>query len=95
MILAGDGEEGVRLYKEKRDDIILVLLDMVMPKKSGKEAFIELKAFDPSVKVILSSGFRQDDRVSAIINMGVSGFLQKPYTAEKLAEAVHQVLYSA
>jgi PAS domain S-box-containing protein len=95
VILAGDGEEGVRLYKEKRDDIILVLLDMVMPKKSGKEAFIELKAFDPSVKVILSSGFRQDDRVSAIINMGVSGFLQKPYTAEKLAEAVHQVLYSA
>jgi|GEM_PF-1962175 len=93
VILAGDGEEGVRLYKENRDDVTLVLLDMVMPKKSGKEAFMELKAFDPSVKVILSSGFRQDDRVSAIINMGVAGFLQKPYTAAKLAEAVHQVLY--
>jgi DNA-binding NarL/FixJ family response regulator len=53
---------------------------MVMPKKSGKEAYIEMKAINPGVKVLLSSGFKQDERISSILELGIKGFTQKPYT---------------
>jgi DNA-binding NarL/FixJ family response regulator len=92
VLLAENGEEGVDVFRKEHERIDMVLLDMVMPKKSGKEAFIEMKKIDPNVKVLLASGFRKDNRVEEIINLGLTGFIQKPYTIEKLAEAVGEVM---
>ncbi len=92
VLLAENGLEGVRLFKKYHESIKAVLLDMVMPKISGKEAFIKMKAIDPDVKVILTSGFRQDDRVQKVLELGVEMFVQKPYTLEKLANAIDDVL---
>ena len=92
VLLAENGLEGIRLFKKYHESIKAVLLDMVMPKISGKEAFIKMKAIDHDVKVILTSGFRQDDRVQKVLELGVEMFVQKPYTLEKLANAIDDVL---
>ncbi len=92
VISAADGAEGVDVYKKKCHEIKLVLLDMLMPKKSGKEAYIEMKAFNPDVKVLLTSGFSDDERVEEAIRLGVNAFIEKPYTFVELSRAVHHVL---
>ncbi len=92
IITADDGERAVRIYQGKKDSIDLVLLDMIMPKKSGKEAFLEIKKIDPEALVVLTSGFKQDERVEKVLEVGVQAFIQKPYTLEKLSKVIHDVL---
>lgn len=92
VILANNGDEGVRLFQERHREIKAVLLDMVMPKKSGKEAYLEMKKIDPHLKVLLASGFKQDERVEAVLDLGVQGFVQKPYSIEILSRAIFNVL---
>ncbi len=92
IIVSDNGEDGIQLYKDKRNEIVLVLLDMVMPKISGKDTYIELKKIKPDLRVLLSSGFKMDDRVQAVINLGVNGFIQKPYTLKELAVEVNRIL---
>lgn len=95
VILAENGQDGVEQYETLQNSIDLVLLDMVMPVMSGKEAFIKLREINPNLKIILASGFRQDERVQEVIDKGVNDFLQKPYVIDTLAQAVSQVLNSA
>lgn len=92
IITATDGEKGVALYKERHNEIAAVITDLVMPKKSGEQVYLEMKAIDDHVKVILASGFRQDDRVEMALSHGINGFIQKPYTLEKLAKVMHNLL---
>ncbi|MCK7484645.1 MAG: response regulator [Bacillus subtilis] len=92
VITAGNGEEGVEVFRKRHSELKAVLLDMVMPKKSGKEAFLEMKQIQPAVRVLMASGFRQDERVQAVLDLGAAGFIQKPYTLKKLAQAIHQAL---
>ncbi|MCP5048506.1 MAG: response regulator, partial [bacterium] len=93
VILAENGEQGVQLYQAHKDKIKAVLMDMVMPKMSGKQSYIEISKINKDVKVILASGFKQDDRVESILQLGVNGFIQKPYSLVKLANLIHQALY--
>ena len=74
---ATNGLEALELYEQNQEKITAVLLDMVMPLKSGKETYIGLKSINSSVKVLLSSGFKQDERVEEVIKMGVNGFFTK------------------
>lgn len=91
VITACDGVEGVRIFRERHRDIKGVILDLVMPKKSGEQAYMDMKAIDPNVKVILSSGFRQDERVNFALEQGINAFIQKPYTLEKLADVLAEL----
>ena len=70
----------------------MVLLDMVMPKLSGRETYAKLKAINPDVKVLLVSGFRQDERVKAILDMGDIEFMQKPYDMFKFSKTVKDLI---
>ncbi|MBN2297459.1 MAG: response regulator [Deltaproteobacteria bacterium] len=92
VIFAEDGEQAIQLFRKHHKDIKAVLLDMVMPKKVGKETYIEMKAIDKDVKVLLSSGFKKDERVEAVLKLGVNGFIQKPYTISNLSDALHSIL---
>jgi signal transduction histidine kinase/CheY-like chemotaxis protein len=60
VILAMDGQDAVEKFTESRQDIHLVLLDMIMPRKSGKESYHEIRRLEPSVKVLFSSGYVAD-----------------------------------
>ncbi len=92
VIVAEDGERGVELFRERHEDITAIILDMVMPRRSGKETFIDLKKIDPNVKVLVSSGFRNDARIDDVLRMGAGGFLQKPYTINQLAEELAKII---
>ena len=91
-IEAENGKEGVEAYRAGQEEITAVLLDMVMPEMSGKEAYIKLKEINPDIKVILSSGFQQDKRVQEVLILGVNSFIQKPYTLKTLSEAIDKLL---
>lgn len=92
VLTAENGQEALEIYLRKKEEIDLILLDMVMPKMSGKQTYLELRKFDQEVQVLLVSGFKQDQRVQSILDMGVRGFIQKPYTMRILATQIHRVL---
>ncbi len=92
VILAENGEEGVKIFKQYHDTIDAVILDMAMPKKSGRDSFYEMRKIDPEIKVLLATGYRHDERSEEIIQSGVKGFIQKPFTVYELSEAIHRVL---
>jgi len=91
-LTAVDGEDGVRVYRAHQDVIVGVLMDMTMPKMDGKACFTELRRINPDVKVVLSSGYNQQDAVSQFSGQGLAGFLQKPYFPDALASKIHEVL---
>ncbi len=93
LLFAENGEEAISIFNKKHDTITAVLLDMIMPKMSGKETFYEMKKIDPKVKVILGSGFRQDENVELILNDGVKAFIQKPYSMQKLSKIMYEIIY--
>ncbi len=92
VLIAHNGVEGVEIFREKHREIKAVLLDMVMPEKSGQESYIEMKEIDRNVKVVLTSGFRKDERVEEVLNLGVKKFIQKPYTLETLTHIFAEIL---
>lgn len=94
VILAKNGEECVKLYEQNYNEIKAVVLDMSMPVISGKDAFLKMKNINPEVKVLLSSGYRKDDRVEESIKLGVKDFIQKPYSLEKLSVKIYNVINS-
>lgn len=91
VLTANNGQQGVDLYREQQEQISVVVLDLVMPIMSGREAFLELRKINPAVKVLLVSGFRQDARVEEVMRLGVNAFLQKPFTIESLTHAIREM----
>ncbi|HTY38087.1 MAG TPA: PAS domain S-box protein, partial [Bacteroidota bacterium] len=85
-LVAPSGEEGIRTYKLHNDVIGLVLLDLSMPGLGGKETFRLLKQFDPQVKVVLSSGYSETEVTDDLRDLGLAGFIQKPFRYENLKE---------
>ncbi len=92
VLMAENGREALEIFTNHKDEIKAVLLDMVMPKMSGKQTYLELVKLEPEIKVLLVSGFKQDERVESILSMGVNGFLQKPYTLAALANEMHRII---
>ncbi|MCB2184283.1 MAG: PAS domain S-box protein [Desulfobulbaceae bacterium] len=92
VLAARNGQEGVDIYREKQSSLSAILLDLVMPIMSGKETYLEIKKINPDAKVLLSSGFRHDERVDDVMQLGVNGFLQKPYTMENLTKTMKEIL---
>ena len=91
VLTAENGLIGVEVYQEYHQDIQMVLLDMTMPKLGGEATFRELRRINPSVTVILSSGYNEQEATQRFTGKGLSGFIQKPYLPDKLIEIVHDV----
>jgi PAS domain S-box-containing protein len=94
-VLAKNGREAVEIFAARRDEIVLVLLDVAMPVLSGERAFAELRAIDPKVRVLVTSGFEDDKRVREVLDAGAVGFVHKPYNLHELARAVSAALVRA
>jgi two-component system cell cycle sensor histidine kinase/response regulator CckA len=92
VLSASEGREAVRIYRGRFRDIALVILDVMMPGIGGKETYRQLRAINPQVKVLLSSGYSTNGEAGEILKQGVSGFVQKPYREEELAAKVRGVL---
>jgi PAS domain S-box-containing protein len=92
VFAAQGGEEALAIYREKGDKIDVVILDMIMPAMSGGETYDRLKAINPDVTVILSSGYSIDGQAAEIMARGCNGFIQKPFNIRDLSKKIREVL---
>ncbi len=92
IITANDGVEGVEVFREKQAEIRAVLLDMTMPRMNGEEVFREIRMMQPDIKVILSSGYNEQDATNRFAGKGLAGFIQKPYSLSALQGKVLDIL---
>jgi signal transduction histidine kinase/CheY-like chemotaxis protein len=92
VLLANSGAIAIELFEEQRDQIDLVLLDMLMPGMSGEETFRALRAIQPDVKVLLSTGYAPDEATQKFTEEGLAGFLRKPYDPDELASEVQRII---
>lgn len=93
-LLAGSGIEGINIIRMLKDEISLVILDMVMPKMGGSEVFQALKTIKPDIKVILCSGYSHEGfaGIDNLLKNGAKMFVQKPFTQHSIAQAIKKVL---
>jgi len=92
VMRAADGEEAIDIFRREGDSIDCVLLDYSMPKLDGEEVFRELQAIRADVRVILSSGFTEDDFTDRLHDSGFAGFIQKPAAMDAVLAKVAEVL---
>ena len=92
VILAANGAQAVAHYAQRRDEIAVVLTDMAMPVMDGPATIIALRAINPKVKIVGSSGLASHGGVAKAAGAGVNHFIPKPYTAEKILGVLALVL---
>ena len=92
VMTAHDGRHGLEVFKAQRNNITAVLLDLTMPHMNGEQLFQKIRHFSPSVPVILSSGYTEEDALKRFTGSGISAFIQKPYQVDALIAKVRQVL---
>jgi two-component system cell cycle sensor histidine kinase/response regulator CckA len=92
VLSAESGRRALEIYRQERDRIDLVILDMLMPGMGGAETFQQLKGVDPKVRVLLSSGYSVDGEAQEVMAAGARGFIQKPYRLAVLSHKVAEAL---
>jgi CheY-like chemotaxis protein len=92
VIVVHDGFEALKVYERIGPQIGLVILDFFLPILDGDAVFDELRALNPNVTVVLSSGFAEQSKISSMLSQGLRGFIPKPYTADKLLGQVRSTL---
>jgi CheY-like chemotaxis protein len=92
VLTASDGQQGVDVYRKHTKEISVVVLDMTMPRLSGEEAFTEMRRIRPDARVILTSGYNEQDATNRFAGKGLAGFLQKPFKPDVLYEKLMTVI---
>ena len=92
VIEAVNGEEAVQRFLENQAVIQFVLLDIVMPKKGGQEAFEEIRRINPQVKVLFSSGYTEDAKIIKGIPGRGYDVIQKPVHPFMLLKKIRSIL---
>lgn len=92
VFLASGGNEAIEIYRENKDKIDLVILDLVMPGMGGGETYKVLKSINPDIKVMLSSGYNIGGEAAEIMKHGINDFIQKPFTMTKLSHKIRGIL---
>jgi len=90
-ITAKDGQEAVNIFKET-PDIAFVVLDLTMPQMDGEQCFRELRRLQPAVKVIMASGYNEQEVSQKFAGEGPSGFIQKPFSLSELRASIKRVI---
>ncbi len=90
--VAASGREAREEYRKRHPEIDLVILDMIMPDMSGGEVYDKLKEINPSVRVLLSSGYTIDGQAQEILNRGCDGFIQKPFSIMDLSKRIDELI---
>lgn len=91
-IPANSGEKALEIYKEKKEEIDLVILDLGMPGMGGHQCLAKLIEFEPDVKVIIASGYSSEGLIRDTIKQGASGYVVKPFTRDEILKTIREVL---
>lgn len=92
VIAARGGKIGIDIYKQKKEKISLVILDIIMPDMEGGQVFNRIKEINPTAKVLLSSGCSINNQVSTILERGGNGFIQKPFKIKQLSSSIRDII---
>ncbi|MBQ4313892.1 MAG: response regulator [Lentisphaeria bacterium] len=92
VLLAENGADAVEIYQENPGVIDLVLMDMIMPKLGGSQAFSKIREIDPEAKILLSSGFVNEEDIQHLLKQGACGFLSKPHRLPVVVKAIRNAL---
>ncbi len=92
VVTADNPDRGIEIYRERHKSIAAVIIDLAMPGKSGLEVFKALKAFNPGVRAILSSGMLDNDSKEQALAIGFKDFANKPYMARELSVKIKDIL---
>lgn len=92
VLCATNGEEAYQIYKERKDEIDLVISDYGLPKFDGLELFKKLKEIKSNIKMIIASGFVDPQTKSDILQHGVKDFVNKPYQQKEILKVIRTTL---
>jgi CheY-like chemotaxis protein len=95
VLTAEDGVTGVEVYRANAADVNLVLLDLSLPGMSGEEVFRRFREIEPSVQVVLTSGYTKEEATSKFPASSLVGFVQKPFQWTQLATTILNYVDSA
>lgn len=94
VIQAQNGNEALQQYQSQKEKIDMVILDLIMPGLSGVETLKELRKTNPAVKVLIASGYSSNGTTKDVVNIGISGFITKPFTIKELLQEVQNILHT-
>jgi len=92
VLTAPDGPQAVELFRQHADNIACVVLDLTMPQMDGEETLHELRRIRNDVRVIMSSGYNEQEVAQRFAGQGLAGFIQKPYRRADLLGKLQEVL---
>jgi two-component system cell cycle sensor histidine kinase/response regulator CckA len=92
VLTAANGREGLKVYGQNKDQISLVILDLVMPEMSGRKCLEELLKMDPTAKVLIASGYAANGPAKETRESGAAGFISKPFDLKQILLAVRRSL---
>jgi CheY-like chemotaxis protein len=94
VITANTGKQSIDIINKKSKTIHMVILDMIMPDLDGGKTFDGIRSIDPTMPVLLSSGYAMDNQTEEILKRGCNGFIQKPFNMSELSQKVRSILDS-
>ncbi len=92
VLLAADGEEALTVFRENREEIDLIVLDIGMPGMGGYKCFKKLRKINPSVKILIASGYSGDVELKELLASGATGFVAKPFDRSEMLKSMREVL---
>ena len=92
VVTAENGRQGLEIFRQRSKDIDLVLLDKTMPDLDGEETYRAMKAIEPGLVALLTSGYQETEVTTHFLSHDLAGFVQKPYLPETLAFKVKRAI---
>ncbi len=92
VLTAGSGKKALEIYRKKKDQIGIVILDMIMPEMGGGETYDKMKKINPGIKALLSSGYSINGQATEILKRGCNAFIQKPFSVNTLSLKLREIL---
>jgi PAS domain S-box-containing protein len=92
VLTAKNGFEAIEIYQSKGKSIDIVVLDMIMPEMDGKKCFLQLKAINPDIKVIIATGYSLDHQINELYQQGSCEYISKPFRIEQLSQLIAKCL---
>jgi len=95
ILSAENGEQALEIYQSQKEEIHLIILDLIMPGKGGKKCLNDLLAINPLAKVLMTSGYSTPQQIEGLIKEGAAGFINKPYRADDLLSNIRKIIDGA
>ncbi len=94
VLSASDGREAVDVFRDRAEEIACVILDLTMPRMGGEEAFVELRRIRPGARIVISTGYSEEDTSGRFAGERPAAFIQKPYRLAELSQVLRELLSS-